>query len=339
MRWLQPNLESLLSTDGTCFVCECVVVGEPAVHTNRRRSVKPGEERQLLQVVVKSVDRACDRGNVRTGQRITDLQVALASAHLADVPPQRRRIVAKRVVHPFADFVSRDRNVTNSGTEETCGVKVKWREGLDRRTDRIMEPKYAALVQIVWYTDRHHHVVHQKYWELRSVDSLCGQQLEQNREYGVDVDNSQRSAGAEKTRRNGKSLVCREYKVNGREHVRVEHRMVIRALQREVAPLESVYIYCVVPTDVGPKLKSVAWNIGDCTARPMGTLLGELRQALSATVGSNVVNPLILERIPPLLTLKATDFVVMIKGMIGVSTVVVVNGPEENGSCPTITPE
>src|SRR3989442_9758846 len=96
-----------------------------------------------------------------------------------------------------------------------------------------MEPKYAALVQIVWYTDRHHHVVHQKYWELRSVDSLCGQQLEQNREYGVDVDNSQRSAGAEKTRRNGKSLVCREYKVNGREHVRVEHRMVIRALQRE----------------------------------------------------------------------------------------------------------
>src|SRR5437867_2910833 len=103
--------------------------------------------------------------------------------------------------------------------------------------------KRAALVQVVWYTDRHHHVVHQKYWELRSVDSLCGQQLEQNREYGVDVDNSQRSAGAEKTRRNGKSLVCREYKVNGREHVRVEHRMVIRALQRrEVAPLESVYI-------------------------------------------------------------------------------------------------
>src|SRR5436305_9308265 len=87
-----------------------------------------------------------------------------------------------------------------------------------------MEPKYAALVQVVWYTDRHHHVVHQKYWELRSVDSLCGQQLEQNREYGVDVDNSQRSAGAEKTRRNGKSLVCREYKVNGREHVRVDRK-------------------------------------------------------------------------------------------------------------------
>ena len=56
--------------------------------------------------------------------------------------------------------------------------------------------------------------------------------------------------------------------------------------------------------------------------------MGELRQALSATVGSKVVNPLILERIPPLLTLKATDFVVMIKGMIGVSTVVAVNGPE-----------
>src|SRR5438552_17505960 len=98
MRWLQPNLESLLSTDGTCFVCECVVVGKPAVHGNRMRTVEPGEERQLLQVVVKSVDRARDRGNIRTGQRITDLQVALASAHLADVPPQRRRIVAKRVV-------------------------------------------------------------------------------------------------------------------------------------------------------------------------------------------------------------------------------------------------
>src|SRR5438132_363676 len=102
--------------------------------------------------------------------------------------PQRRGIVAKRVVHPFPNLVSRDRSVTNGGTEETCGVKVKWREGLDRRTDRIMEPKYAALVQVVWYTDRHHHVVHQKYWELRSVDSLCGQQLEQNREYGVDVE-------------------------------------------------------------------------------------------------------------------------------------------------------
>src|SRR5438094_4960367 len=122
-------------------------------------------------MVVKSVDRACDRGDVRTGQRISDLQVALAPAHLADVPPQRRRIVAKRVVHPFPNLVSRDRSVTNGGTEETCGVKVKWREGLDRRTDRIMEPKYAALVQVVWYTDRHHHVVHQKYWELRSVDS------------------------------------------------------------------------------------------------------------------------------------------------------------------------
>jgi len=108
---------------------------------------------------------------------------------------------------------------------------------------------------------------------------------------------------------------------------------------REKLPRWKASIYCVVPTDVGPKLKSVAWNIGDCTARARGTLLGELRQALSATVGSKVVNPLILERIPPLLTLKATDFVVMIKGMIGVSTVVVVNGPEENGSCPTITPE
>src|SRR6266705_2535302 len=86
MRWLQPNLASLLSTDGTCVVCECVVVGKPAVHGNRRRTVEPGEERQLLQVVVKSVDRARDRGNIRTGQRITDLQVALASAHLADVP-------------------------------------------------------------------------------------------------------------------------------------------------------------------------------------------------------------------------------------------------------------
>src|SRR5947207_4107657 len=101
-----------------------------------------------------------------------------------------------------------------------------------------MEPKYAALVQIVWYTDRHHHVVHQKYWELRSVDSLCGQQLEQNREYGVDVDNSQRSAGSEKPGRDSESLVCREYEVNGREYVRVEQRMVIRTLQREAAPLD-----------------------------------------------------------------------------------------------------
>src|SRR5947208_15433741 len=111
--------------------------------------------------------------------------------------PQRRGIVAKRVVHPLPNLVSRDRSVTNGRTEETCGVKVKWREGLDRRTDRIMEPKYAALVQVVWYTDRHHHVVHQKYWQLRSVDSLVGTHFEQTGDNVVDVSNTYVSSGCE----------------------------------------------------------------------------------------------------------------------------------------------
>jgi hypothetical protein len=35
---------------------ERVVVGKPAVHSNRRRSIKPGEKRQFLQMVFKAVD-------------------------------------------------------------------------------------------------------------------------------------------------------------------------------------------------------------------------------------------------------------------------------------------
>ena len=68
-----------------------------------------------------------------------------------------------------------------------------------------------------------------------------------------------------------------------------------------------------------------------------GTSLGALRQVLSARVGSKVVVPFVVARIPPLLTLVATELVVMISGMTGVVTTVGVK-LDENGSCPTITP-
>ena len=60
----------VLSANGAGVGLERVVVGKPAVHSNRRRSVKPREERQLLQMISESV-RARNRREVCACEWIT----------------------------------------------------------------------------------------------------------------------------------------------------------------------------------------------------------------------------------------------------------------------------
>src|SRR5205085_6392261 len=91
------------------------------------------------------------------------------------------------------------------------------------------------------------------------------------------------------------------------------------------------------PTNVSPKLNLADWKIGDCSNAVSGTLLCLPRQAASATVGSNVVLPFLVDKIPFAFSPVATEFTVMITGTIGAVTV---TGEklDPNGSCPTITP-
>ncbi len=96
-------------------------------------------------------------------------------------------------------------------------------------------------------------------------------------------------------------------------------------------------VYCVVPIEVRPNVKLTGWNMGDSWKSDSGTSLGAFRQAGSAVVGSNVVLPLVVVRIPLGVIPVATVFVVMIRGTTGVVTLVGENGGT-NGSCPTMTP-
>src|SRR5215471_16802806 len=70
----------------SCVAREGSVVGEPAVHAHRRRSIKPVEEGQLLQVIGVTVLHRY-RSYIGSGERITNLVVILATSHLPDVPP------------------------------------------------------------------------------------------------------------------------------------------------------------------------------------------------------------------------------------------------------------
>jgi hypothetical protein len=92
-----------------------------------------------------------------------------------------------------------------------------------------------------------------------------------------------------------------------------------------------------VPTTVPPKSKSAGFRIGDCRTSVNGTSFGELRQAVSATVGLNVVGPGLVE-ITCVFGLIAVpiSLVWMINGTIYVATLAL--PPPLNGSWPTITP-
>src|ERR1700751_718824 len=111
---------------------ERVIVGKPAVHSNRRRSIKPREERQFLQMVCKAV-RTRNCWDVRASERITYFKIALACAYLSRVTPGGSRIVAERVVHPFPDFMGCNRCVVNVGTKGSRGLEINESVRLDAR--------------------------------------------------------------------------------------------------------------------------------------------------------------------------------------------------------------
>src|SRR5581483_12382302 len=85
---------------------------------------------QFLQVVGVPVD--VDERDVGAGERVADLEVALAAGDLPDVSPWLYRVVAPGVVHPLADLVGGDRGVLDSGAEQPRQVEVGRRVGLRR---------------------------------------------------------------------------------------------------------------------------------------------------------------------------------------------------------------
>lgn len=88
---------------------------------------------------------------------------------------------------------------------------------------------------------------------------------------------------------------------------------------------------------VPPKSKVAGLKIGDWANSSVGTLLGAVKQALSATVGLKIVTPGAVVIIPVWgFTLTATVFVLMISGTTLVGTLTLPG--LLNGSRPTITP-
>jgi len=126
---------------------EGIVVGIKTVHADRRHlAIEPREERQLLHVIGDTVGRQ-QRRKFSAAQRIADFQIALASAHLSDVTPQRGRIVADRIVHPFADLVAH-RGDRGYAAENSAGVIIDRRVRLERTSERSVVSEDAAIRRV-----------------------------------------------------------------------------------------------------------------------------------------------------------------------------------------------
>ena len=67
--------------NGPGILQESAIVGESAVNSDRRRAIEPGKERRFLQVIGLSVQGIEDGRSQRSAQRVTNLQIALASTH------------------------------------------------------------------------------------------------------------------------------------------------------------------------------------------------------------------------------------------------------------------
>src|SRR5581483_6736806 len=77
-------------------------VVDGAVGPRRRVAEEPGEVRQLLRVVAKSVE--VDVVEV-PGQRVADLEHVGAAVDLPGAAPGRRVVADERVVHPLGELV------------------------------------------------------------------------------------------------------------------------------------------------------------------------------------------------------------------------------------------
>ena len=122
----------------------------------------------LLHMVCVAVQR--DRGHQGPAERIADLEVVLAAAYLADIPPGWRRIVPERVVHPFVDFVARDGNVMCAGAEIFTRIVIHNPLGLSGAALRGMEAEDAAVADSWRSGARLHDILDQEDHELSGAD-------------------------------------------------------------------------------------------------------------------------------------------------------------------------
>src|SRR5215469_6580521 len=128
--------------------------------------VEPAEERQFLQVIGgAAADLRRWERELRAGQRVTDLQVALTIGLLADVAPRRDRVVAERVVGPLADLV-RQYGLVGDAAELTVGDVVAVTVGLAvaAAVERRVVPEDAATAR------GEHDVLEQEERERGGVD-------------------------------------------------------------------------------------------------------------------------------------------------------------------------
>src|ERR1035437_2463974 len=109
-----------------------------------------------------------DSGKLIAGQWIADFPVALAAADLSDPSPSGGRIVAERIVQPFANFMRCDRNVLGCGAEVSSGVVVGGRVGLHRAAECAVITQDAAVGGdgVI-----EHDVVHQEHYKAGRISS------------------------------------------------------------------------------------------------------------------------------------------------------------------------
>ena len=107
----------------------------------------------------------------------------------------------------------------------------------------------------------------------------------------------------------------------------------------KVGPLKRVHVLGLSHIR-SSKLKLAACRIGDCWVNVSGTLLGDDKHAVSATVGLNVVSPGTVVTTPVLKsTVVPISCVVMISGTMNVGTLVLPWPlPLIVGFAPTIIP-
>ena len=113
-----------------CIGGEGVIVREPTIDSDGRRSIEPGEENQFLQMVCVTIGHG-NRREVGSGEWISDLEIILAARLLSDVSPRWHWVIPEGVIHPLPHLVGGDGRIKNSRSENTGCVEIHRRVGLD----------------------------------------------------------------------------------------------------------------------------------------------------------------------------------------------------------------
>src|ERR1017187_1788432 len=128
---------------------ERVIVREPPMDPNRRRSIEPREESQFLKMVGKTIGHRNSR-SLCAAQGISNLKIVLTPGNLSGVPPCWSWIVSQGIIHPFRNFVGQNVSVVSS-QEEARSIEIRWRVSLDiRGADCSVIPEGAAVVDVGW---------------------------------------------------------------------------------------------------------------------------------------------------------------------------------------------